>query len=236
MNKKHKAKIEELLTDIKGRVVHFKNHDVTVTEYFWTNKAVLSDEDDDYELTVNTRERKVPFIFIEYYKAEQFLSKINRVCELENIIMNPDYTPGTEEAANTLIELADIMIHQPNPVEEYIPLMERENSIEGKGNSTLKEAIMKRIEEAVTITNSNNDKKQTIMEETTVVPVKENKEIALSASAQELRTILLDNIESIKKDSAFIHQAKAINNSVQTYLNVIRTEMECIKLTKEING
>ena len=38
--------------------------------------------------------------------------------------------------------------------------------------------------------------------------------------SQTLQTTILENIEKLKTDKGYIHQAKAINNSVNTFLNM----------------
>lgn len=45
-----------------------------------------------------------------------------------------------------------------------------------------------------------------------------------------LITDLMNNIEIIKKNPGFINQAKAINNTVNTILNIAKTELQIKKL------
>ncbi len=49
---------------------------------------------------------------------------------------------------------------------------------------------------------------------------------------QSLKTILMDNIKKIQDDKAFIPQAAEINNQVKSYIDIVKTEIEVIKILK----
>lgn len=50
-----------------------------------------------------------------------------------------------------------------------------------------------------------------------------------------LKDILLDNIKNIKDNSLYIPQAQEISKQVGQVINVIRAEMECIRLAQSFN-
>lgn len=55
-------------------------------------------------------------------------------------------------------------------------------------------------------------------------------------TTQTLKEILLGNIKKVKQDSAFVPQAQEISKQVGQVINVLRVEMECIRLAQMLNG
>lgn len=47
-----------------------------------------------------------------------------------------------------------------------------------------------------------------------------------------LKNILMDNIQKVQKDKEYIGQAKVINNSVNTLLNMVNTQIKIERLKK----
>lgn len=45
----------------------------------------------------------------------------------------------------------------------------------------------------------------------------------------ELRTVLMDNIKTLQGNKDFIPQAKAINNNINTMINMVKLEFQIIK-------
>lgn len=53
---------------------------------------------------------------------------------------------------------------------------------------------------------------------------------------ESLRQTLLENIELVKKDIGYIPQATAINNSVNSIINLSKLQMDAIKMHHKINN
>lgn len=51
----------------------------------------------------------------------------------------------------------------------------------------------------------------------------------VNSTISQLQTILLDNIEKVKKDANYIPQAKAINNDVNSIINLAKIQVMLIK-------
>lgn len=49
----------------------------------------------------------------------------------------------------------------------------------------------------------------------------------------ELRSVLMDNIKTLQGNKEFIPQAKAINNNINTMINMVKLEFQ---ITKEMRG
>jgi len=50
---------------------------------------------------------------------------------------------------------------------------------------------------------------------------------------ENLRNILLDNIDKVQKDKAYIPQATAINNNVNSIINLSKLQMDAIKMQEK---
>ena len=62
-----------------------------------------------------------------------------------------------------------------------------------------------------------------------------NTDIAMSNTmsiAEELRNVLLDNITKVRANPAYIPQATAINNNVNSIINLSKLQMDAVKLQK----
>lgn len=62
-----------------------------------------------------------------------------------------------------------------------------------------------------------------------------NSDIAMSNTmsiAENLRNVLLDNIDKVRADPAYIPQATAINNNVNSIINLSKLQMDAVKLQK----
>lgn len=73
----------------------------------------------------------------------------------------------------------------------------------------------------------NNDAKQQIINDNVALQVVEN----TRSGVEELRKVLMDNIKKIQKDKNYIPQAKAINNNINTMINMVKLEFI---VTKEL--
>lgn len=62
-------------------------------------------------------------------------------------------------------------------------------------------------------------------ERVSLVPAQKNE-------VSNMKNILLDNIKKIQEDKAYINQAKAINNNINTLLNMVKLE---IQISREMN-
>lgn len=56
------------------------------------------------------------------------------------------------------------------------------------------------------------------------------------AAVKSLHNTILDNIEKIKKDKSYIEQAQAINESIDTYIDLAKTEIDYAKTVHKIQG
>ena len=52
------------------------------------------------------------------------------------------------------------------------------------------------------------------------------------ATFQNVQEILIENIKKVQADPAYVNQAKVVNSSVQTMLNMVKHRIEVAKLSK----
>jgi len=50
----------------------------------------------------------------------------------------------------------------------------------------------------------------------------------------DLSAILMDNIKKVQQDPKYIDQAKAINDQVKTIVDIKKTQIEALRVTKEL--
>lgn len=54
------------------------------------------------------------------------------------------------------------------------------------------------------------------------------------AQLNDLGTILLDNIKKVQEDASYVEQAKSINESAKTLIDLKKTQIEAIKVIRSI--
>jgi len=54
-----------------------------------------------------------------------------------------------------------------------------------------------------------------------------------TAQLKDLGNILMDNIRKVQENAAYIGQAKSVNESARTLIDLKRTQIEMVKLVKE---
>jgi len=72
------------------------------------------------------------------------------------------------------------------------------------------------------------------------LPIEDDKTYDLSllpsnGASKQLKEILLENIKSVTKDPEYVNQANAINKSAQALINLVRLELEMVKLKSKID-
>jgi prophage DNA circulation protein len=54
-----------------------------------------------------------------------------------------------------------------------------------------------------------------------------------TAQLKDLGNILMDNIRKVQENAAYINQAKSVNESARTLIDLKRTQIEMVKLVKD---